>query len=245
MEIKKTDRADLESRRLEWFLLALVVVMASCYVALNYTTTPGTDTAQMAPADDMTDLDMLPVLDRSDMIAATSAPAPAQPTAKKVNVVDQVHDQLTKISTINDLRTSSADGEGGAEGGAQTDDSADDESKAQSPVAVDANDNVLNLRVVEQLPEFPGGMVELMKWLTKNLRYPYYAQKQKLQGRVVVSFIINADGSVVNAKVAKSVAPLLDNEALRVVRLMPKWKPGMQKGHPCRTMFAIPVEFRL
>ena len=71
------------------------------------------------------------------------------------------------------------------------------------------------------------------------------AQKQKIEGRVLVTFIINRDGSIANIKVVKSVHPLLDNEARRVVKLMPHWKPGIEDGKPCRTMFAIPIEFKL
>ena len=73
----------------------------------------------------------------------------------------------------------------------------------------------------------------------------FMLQKQKIEGRVLVTFIINRDGSIANIKVVKSVHPLLDNEARRVVKLMPHWKPGIEDGKPCRTMFAIPIEFKL
>ena len=101
------------------------------------------------------------------------------------------------------------------------------------------------MRVVEQLPEFPGGMAEFMKWLTRNLRYPNIAQKQRIEGKVVVTFIVNKDGSIANPKVEKSVNRFLDREALRVIGMMPKWKPGMIDNKPCRTMFAIPINFKL
>ena len=114
-----------------------------------------------------------------------------------------------------------------------------------APVAVDEDDNPLNFQVIERLPEFPGGMVEFMKWLTKNLSYPVIAQQQKIQGKVLVSFIINKDGTISSPKVVKSVSPELDREALRVIRIMPKWKPGEDHGKPCRTYFCIPVVFKL
>lgn len=82
-----------------------------------------------------------------------------------------------------------------------------------------------------------------MKWLTRNLRYPPLARQQKIEGKVVVSFIINTDGSIASPKVQKSANPMLDAEALRVIKMMPKWKPGIMNGKPCRTMFAIPVNF--
>ena len=84
-----------------------------------------------------------------------------------------------------------------------------------------------------------------MQWLTKNLKYPPAAQKNKIQGTVVVSFIVNKDGSVANVRVSTSVDPLLDNEALRVMKMMPKWKPGIDKNKVCRTMIAVPVVFAL
>jgi protein TonB len=84
-----------------------------------------------------------------------------------------------------------------------------------------------------------------MKWLTRNLRYPPMAQRQRIEGKVVVSFIVNKDGSIANVKLEKSADPDLDREALRVIRMMPKWKPGIENNKPCRTMFAIPVVFKL
>ena len=113
------------------------------------------------------------------------------------------------------------------------------------PPEVEDKENPLNFRVVERLPEFPGGPVEFMKWLTRNLKYPASAQQQKIEGRVVVSFIINKDGTTSDIKVTKSATPVLDREVLRVIRMMPKWKAGEDHGKPCRTMMAIPVVFAL
>lgn len=119
-------------------------------------------------------------------------------------------------------------------------------STAIKPVAVSGNDdNPLNFTVVERLPEFPGGYSALVQWLTKNLKYPVAAQRAKRQGTVLVSFIVNKDGSITDRKVVKSASPELDREALRVLRNMPKWKPGEDRGKPCRTYFCIPIVFKL
>ena len=99
--------------------------------------------------------------------------------------------------------------------------------------------------VVEQMPEFPGGMEALMQFLSKNMKYPDEATKAGQEGRVIVSFVVEADGRVTNAKVVKSVAPLLDAEALRVIGLMPRWEPGRQNGEAVRVKYTIPVAFRL
>lgn len=99
--------------------------------------------------------------------------------------------------------------------------------------------------VVEEQPEFPGGMGELMKFLQVNIRYPKEAQAKGIQGRVIVQFVVNSDGSICDEKLIKSVDPQLDAEAIRVIRSMPNWKPGMQKGKPVRVRFTLPVTFRL
>lgn len=100
-------------------------------------------------------------------------------------------------------------------------------------------------RIVEQLPEYPGGVVEFMKWLTKTLQYPPGAQRMKIQGTCVVQFIVNKDGSISDAKVKKSLNRLCDAEALRVINKMPNWKPGKMDGKPVRTQFVIPIVFKL
>lgn len=99
--------------------------------------------------------------------------------------------------------------------------------------------------VAEQMPEFPGGMKELLKFLQDNLKYPENAMKNNVQGRVIVQFVIEKDGTPTEFKVLRSVDPDLDAEALRVMKAMPKWKPGMQKGQVVRVKFTVPVSFKL
>ena len=99
--------------------------------------------------------------------------------------------------------------------------------------------------VVEKMPEFPGGSVELMKFLSTNLKYPASALKDSIQGRVVATFIVEKDGSTSNVMVVKHVSDDLDAEAVRVIELMPKWIPGMQKGEAVRVKYTVPVTFRL
>lgn len=99
--------------------------------------------------------------------------------------------------------------------------------------------------VAEQMPEFPGGMKELLKFLQENVKYPENAMKNNVQGRVIVQFVIEKDGTPTEFKVARSVDPDLDAEALRVLQTMPKWKPGMQRGEVVRVKFTVPVSFKL
>ena len=98
---------------------------------------------------------------------------------------------------------------------------------------------------VEQNAEFPGGQQALMKWLSNNIRYPEAAQQNDIQGRVVVRFVVEKDGSIGNVTIAKGVDKDLDREAIRVVKKMPKWQPGKNNGQPVRSYFNLPVTFRL
>ena len=100
-------------------------------------------------------------------------------------------------------------------------------------------------QVVEEMPEFPGGMGECMKWIGQNIKYPKEAHDKGVQGRVLITFIVEKDGSITEPKVARGVSPALDAEALRVVSTMPKWKPAKQRGQVVRVKYTIPVMFRL
>ncbi|MBR6191830.1 MAG: TonB family protein [Prevotella sp.] len=95
------------------------------------------------------------------------------------------------------------------------------------------------------MPQFPGGQAALMEYLTKNVKYPEEAHKKGVQGRVIASFVVEEDGSITNANIAKSVDPLLDAEALRVVNAMPNWTPGMQSGKAVRVKYTLPFTFKL
>lgn len=99
--------------------------------------------------------------------------------------------------------------------------------------------------VVEQMPSFPGGPSALMKYLSENIKYPVVAQENGVQGRVVVSFVVERDGSITDVKVVRSVDPSLDREATRVVKSMPKWIPGKQNGSAVRVKYNVPVSFKL
>ena len=99
--------------------------------------------------------------------------------------------------------------------------------------------------VTDKMPSFPGGMGALMQYLKGNIDYPIEAFKKNIGGRVVVAFIIEKDGSLSDVRIAKSVHPLLDAEAIRVVSSMPKWNPGLENGNPVRVKYTIPVTFRL
>ena len=236
LERKKSEKADLESSRSTGFLLGLILVLSLLFVGFEFNSRNGDAESAGNELDDMAqDIVMRPATDSRDMIAAVSPSLASQAITDKIKAVDKAENNLEKVSpNSNPLMVGDGDG--------QVSDANVTQALPQTPVEEHGPNDV---RIVEALPEFPGGMVELMKWLTKNLHYPPYAHQQRIEGKVVVSFIINTDGSIAEVKLARSVDPLLDREALRVIRMMPKWKPGIQNNKPCRTMFAVPVVFKL
>ena len=114
---------------------------------------------------------------------------------------------------------------------------------AQKTVVSQSNQNVYDQ--IEQMPEFPGGMPAMIEFLQTNIKYPEDAIKQHVGGRVMVMFVVETDGSLSNVRVAKQVVPSLDAEAVRVVKTMPKWKPGKEKGRLVRVNYTLPVVFSI
>jgi protein TonB len=114
---------------------------------------------------------------------------------------------------------------------------------AQKTVVAQKNQQVFD--VVEQMPEYPGGMQALFEYLGQNLKYPEDAKEQKIEGRVIAIFVVETDGSISNVEVVRPVFPSLDAEAVRVLSGMPKWKPGMQSGKVVRVKYTVPINFSL
>ena len=114
---------------------------------------------------------------------------------------------------------------------------------AQKTVVAKKNQQVFD--VVEKMPEYPGGQAALFEYLQKNVKYPADAEKKKIEGRVLVTFVVNTDGSITDIEVVRKTFPSLDAEAVRVISGMPKWKPGEQKGKKVRVKYTVPLSFRL
>ena len=114
---------------------------------------------------------------------------------------------------------------------------------AQKTVVSQTNQKVFD--TVEQMPEYTGGMQAMIAFLQTNMKYPEDAAKQKVEGRVMVQFVVETDGSVSDVHVAKQVFPSLDAEAVRVVQAMPKWTPGKEKGRVVRVKYLLPIVFRM
>ena len=244
MEIKKSNSAQLEDKRLTFFLIGLLIAFTLLFVGLQYQRGPQGEEDLTEDFEDLAqDLDMQTPPDQKDMVSAeamSKAPASEAITQEvKPTEQQQVQKAPEKISTTTSELVI-GDGSGVVEGA--------DVKEAAPETAVDnaaGQEQPIKFTVVQKIPEFPGGWSAFMQWLTKNLKYPESAQKNKVQGTVVVSFTVNKDGGIASTKVSTSADPVLDAEALRVMKMMPKWKPGMDRNKVCRTMIAVPVVFKL
>ena len=187
------------------------------------------------PDDIFEEMEVLPEMEKNEMVSAAK-PTAAPSITTKIKAVD------TPVTLPEKVNMRNEEEEEGNEATRQQNETPTTAIEQPVPEPI-ADDN--KPRIVQQMPEYPGGIVEVMKWLQRTLRYPPTAQQQGIQGSVMVSFIVNVDGTITEQKVVRGVNEELDAEALRVISNMPKWKPGLDKGKPCRTLFAIPIVFKL
>ena len=228
MEIKKTPKADLENKKSTWLLVGYVIVLAFMFIAFEWTKRDIKIDTSQAITDLVFEEEIIPITEQPEQAAPPPPPA-APPIAETLTIVEDDADvEETTIATSEETNQAV-------------------EIK-YVPVAVEEEEpeEQTIFEVVEQMPEFPnGGMAGLMQYLSKNIKYPTIAQENGTQGRVTVQFVVNRDGSIVDAKVLRGVDPYLDKEAIRVISSMPKWKPGMQRGKAVRVKYTVPVIFRL
>ena len=228
MEAKKTQKADLENRRGLFLEIGLVVILAAVLVAFNVrkydkevkevsTRTVGSEI----------DADIL-----NTPPEETPPPPPEEPevVATDLTVVENDAELTNEVGLIN------AD---------------DNANKAQEEFTrVEVEEEVEEVEeeiflVVEEDAEFPGGLEALSKYLSENIKYPQLAKENNIEGRVFVSFVVEKDGRVGNIKILRDIGGGCGAEAVRVVKSMPRWKPGKQRGKPVRSQFNLPVNFSL
>lgn len=227
MEVKKSPKADLESKRgifLEIGLaLALVLVLAAFEWRVDTAEATGLDVQQEMEAEE----EMIPVT-RQDM----PKPPPPPPPAPKVADVLEIVDNDEEIEDEMEIEDSEAD--------------QDEEVEVQEVVEEEEEEDEAQVFViVEEMPVFPGGQLELQKWIMKAVKYPVIAQENGITGRVFVSFVVNKKGMVEQVRVVRGVDPSLDKEAIRVINSMPKWKPGKQRGKNVKVSYTVPINFQL
>ena len=227
MEVKKSPKADLEGKKTSNLLIGAILTLAVLFVGFEWSERDKKVTTDSGIQEVVFEEEIIPITEQEQ-----PKQAPPPPEAPKVEEVLEIMDNDSKVeeSTIQ----------------ASDDTQAAVEIK-YTPVEVEEEEveEQQIFQVVEEMPEFPGGMGECMKFLAKNIKYPTIAQENGVQGRVIVQFVVNRDGSIVDPVVMRGVDPHLDKEALRVISLMPKWKPGKQRGKEVRVKYTVPVMFRL
>ena len=227
MEVKKSPKADLEGKKSTWLLIGYVFILALMFVAFEWTDRDKQVSTDTGIAAVVFEEEMVPITEQEEKVA------PPPPEVAPINetleiVADDADVEETVIASSEETGT------------------AVEVKYVPVTVVEEEPEEQTIFEVVEQMPEFPnGGMAGLMQFLSKNIKYPTIAQENGTQGRVTVQFVVNKDGSIVDAKVIRGVDPYLDKEALRVIGTMPKWKPGMQRGKPVRVKYTVPVMFRL
>jgi protein TonB len=237
MEQKKTRRADVDQRRTTGFLLGLVFILSVIYVSLEWNFDESSDNFDPIDLDEMMHESELVPMSNEELTSRIEEKKEPE-KAEQLHVVD---DQVELQPNEEDLPV---EGEGEDDEQLLQDLQEEDDDKALAALNVDPN-NPLNFHIVEDLPKYPGGAVEFMKWLTRNLQYPAIARSRKIQGKVVAVFYVEKDGSITGISITQSLSPECDREALRVLRKMPRWEPGVQNDKPCRTKVSIPIVFKL
>ena len=226
MEIKKSKRADIGNEKGTSLMIGLVISLSIMFTALEWTQK---DEVEKEPTYSMTSFipeDMIPITLPEKK---TVPPPPAAVT--KAEVIEIVDDDA---DVDDDIMASIEDNQ----------EWFDPQEYDFVVVEPEPEPDEIFL-VVEDQPEFPGGTAALMEYLRKNIKYPAICRENNIQGKVIVTFVVNKDGSIVDIEVIKSVNPSLDKEAIRVISQMPNWKPGAQRGKPVRVKYSVPVNFRL
>ena len=236
MEQKKTQRADIDQRRTTGFLLGLVFVLSLFYVSLEWNSSDSDG--------DINPIDLDELMHESELVPMSNEELTDRIEEKQqAEKAEQLHVVDDQVELQPDDVEPAVEGEGDDDEQLLKELQEEDD-KALASLNVDPN-NPLNFHIVEDLPKYPGGAVEFMKWLTRNLQYPAAARSRKTQGKVVAVFYVEKDGSITGLKVTQSLSPECDREALRVLAMMPNWKPGIQHDQPCRTKVCIPIVFKL
>lgn len=216
MEIKKNPKVDLEKKRSLYLQIGFIIALLLVYVAFEY---KNYDKSNYNLGDlNLDDLEeeIIPITKQEQ-----KPPPPPPPPPEIIEIVED------EVEIEEELEIE------------------DTESDEDEIIEIEEEDDDEFFMVVENMPEFPGGDLGLMKYIQKNVKYPPIAKEYNITGKVYVQFIVDKSGTVTNVKVVRGVDKNLDAEAVRVVKSLPKYKPGKQRGKPVRVMFTIPINFTL
>ena len=224
---KKSDKGNLEKRKTSFLLIGFAVVLALTYVSFELFASRDKGTV-MALDDD----EFIEVMDEDAIATDQTPPPPPPPVAQQQEVVLNIVEDNIKVNTAFDFSQ-------------DYDENLEIEEYVPIELVEEEAEEAPVVRFAEKMPEFPGGTEAMYSFLQKELTYPEVARNNGIQGTVLLEFVVERDGSVSNVKPVVSLFPECDAEAIRVVKKMPKWKPGEQLGKPVRCYFNIPIRFTL
>ncbi|MBO2524127.1 MAG: energy transducer TonB [Bacteroidales bacterium] len=224
---KKSDKGNLEKRKTSFLLIGFAVVLALTYVSFELFASRDKGTV-MALDDD----EFIEVMDEDVIATDQTPPPPPPPVAQQQEVVLNIVEDNIKVNTDFDFSQ-------------DFDENLEIEEYVPIEIVEEEAEEAPVVRFAEKMPEFPGGTEAMYSFLQKELTYPEVARNNGIQGTVLLEFVVERDGSVSNVKPVVSLFPECDAEAIRVVKKMPKWKPGEQLGKPVRCYFNIPIRFTL
>ena len=237
MQIKKSEKASLEGDKLIYALMGFVFVLSLCYVALEWTN----QVTKYEQADqDFLVEEEIEIQQTTQEMTPPPPPPPAPEVVQEVEVLNVVEDDVQTES----VDFSSEDNNTTVEI-VEVQQEVKEEVKVEEDKRDEVEENVV-FKVVETMPSFPGGDAALMKFISDNVRYPDIAQENGIQGRAICQFTVEKDGSITDIQIVRSAGDeTLDKEAKRVIKSMPKWSPGKQRGKAVRVSYTIPINFRL
>ena len=227
MELKKSPKADLENKRNIFVQIGLVIALGITLFAFEWTTKVEQASSLGTMTGQEVEDEIIPITRQEEV-----KPPPPPPPPKVVEVLTIVDDD-TEIDDELEIEDTEADDQTVIDIAPVIQTEEEEEEEAQV------------FFIVEEMPEFPGGELALRKFIAQSIKYPVIAQENGIQGKVYVNFVVDKDGSVTAAKVARGVDPSLDKEAMRVVNSLPKWKPGKQRGKAVKVSYTVPINFVL
>ena len=218
MEQKKSEKANLENKRTIFLEIGFVLALAVVLVAFEYKSYDKVEYSNIERMVDDTPEEIIPITEQK-----VKPPPPKPPP--QVTIINVVEDDVDVEDDIEiDIEFD------------------EDEEMAEFEFVVEEEEIVL---VVENMPEFPGGEAAMYKFIGKNIEYPRMAKESGISGRVYVTFVVERDGSVTDVKILRGIGGGCDEEAVRVIKKMPRWSPGKQRGKPVRVQYRMPIKFTL
>ena len=226
MEIKKSPKADLESKKLTFALIGLVVTLFIVWRVFEYKSYDKQIVDDLQKTVEVIEEEMVEITKQEQ--PKPQPPAP-QPQVTQIEIVDNEEEIEEEIEIDAEV----------------SQDEVLEEYDFTPPEIEEEIVEAEIFKVVEEMPEFPGGAAKMMEFIQKNIKYPMMARESDIQGRVFVNFVVEPDGSITNVTVMRGIGGGCDEEALRVVQSMPNWKPGKQRGSAVRCSFTVPIIFKL